>query len=70
MTQSILLTPKDKIVCMRVYNYTFNSNDARHFLDIRDDTSKIIIDDRTVIDTQVLSEEQEAKQNIIINYSQ
>ena len=55
---------------MRVYNYTFNSNDARHFLDIRDDTSKIIIDDRTVIDTQVLSEEQEAKQNIIINYSQ
>ena len=70
VTNSFLLTPKDKIVSMRVYKHKFNNNDRTHFLDIREDRSKIELDDRTIVSTPVLSEEQEAKQNIIINYSQ
>ena len=70
VTNSFLLTPKDKIISMRVYKHKFDKNDKTHFLDIREDRSKIELDDRTIVSTPVLSEEQEAKQNIIINYSQ
>ena len=66
---SLLLTPKDKIVSMRVYKHKFDANDPRHFIDIRDDESKIKKDYQNSI-YSVLDEEASVDKNIIINYSQ
>ena len=64
---SLLLTPNDKIVSIRVYKHKFDTNDKRHFLNIRDDTNKIKKDDSLI--GPVLSEEIDAKSNIVVIYS-
>ena len=70
VTSSLLLTPKDKIISMRVYKHKFDKNDQRHFLNIREDRSKIEPDD-TDDRKKVLNEtEQNVVRNVIINYSQ
>ena len=65
VTNSILVTPNDKIVSIRVYDKKFDANDKRHFIDIRDDESKIKNDDG---EEPVFSDDSIT--NIIINYSQ
>ena len=65
VTNSFLLTPKDKIISMRVYKHKFNKNDQRHFLNIREDRSKIELDD-----PEELVFADDANLNVIIDYSQ
>ena len=72
---ALLLTPKDRIVNMRVYKHRFDANDKRHFLDIRDDESKIKNDYQntgySVLEDDVeINSEVDIVPNIIINYSQ
>ena len=66
---SILLTPKDRIVSMRVYEHKFDVNDKRHFLNIRGDESKIQLDNDS-IKGPILSEDNNSIANTIIKYHQ
>ena len=69
VTSSFLLTPKDKIVSIRVYKHKFDKNDKRHFLDIRDDTNKIQ-NDNDDEDLRVLNDlNTNVPTNMIIYYS-
>ena len=50
---------------MRVYKHKFDKNDQRHFLNIREDRSKIELDD-----PEELVFADDANLNVIIDYSQ